>query len=85
MRFSESLASLHQPTHLGHVLFAVMLGMTLHCVLLPSGQFFGTVCHAKKKKAPPNGRAINRYQEGIAVVSSGVFTINSTIGIRSMS
>ena len=59
MRFGEGLTSLHQPTHLGHVLFGVMLCMTFHRGFLPGGQFFGTaVRHAKKKKAPPNGRAV---------------------------
>ena len=58
MRFSEGLTSLHQPAHLGHVLFGVMLCMTLHRGFLPGGQFLGTaVRHAKKKVAPPNGRA----------------------------
>ena len=87
MRFGEGLTRLHQPTHLGHVFFGVMLCMTFHRGFLPGGQFFGTaVRHAKKKVAPPDGRAVFNYRDqGIAVVSSGVFTIISTTGIRSTS
>ena len=59
MRFSEGLTSPHQPTHLGHVLFGVMLCMTFHRSFLPGGQLFRTaVRHAKNKVAPPDGRAV---------------------------
>ena len=86
MRFGEGLTSLHQPTHLGHVLFGVMLCMTFHRGFLPSGQFFGTaVRHAKKKKAPPNGRAVCLIRDQMVVVSKELLTISSTMGIRSTS